>query len=125
MLYLQMISEYSWCKKLKTLLYKNSLGNMWNNPENYNIKQTSNIFITRLKISINKHTWFDKQKGMAFGNKLHDLKDTYQYSRYLDIIKNIEIRKIFVKLRTGFNTLNSSLARFKNKNGGNADTEKD
>ena len=62
---------------------------------------------------------------MAFGNKLLDLKDTYQYSRYLDIIKNIEIRKIFVKLRTGFNTLNSSLGRFKNKNGGNADTEKD
>ena len=61
---------------------------------------------------------------MAFGNKLLDLKDTYQYSRYLDIIKNIEIRRIFVKLRTGFNTLNSSLGRFKNKNGGNADTEK-
>ena len=94
---------------------------MWNNPENYNMKQASNIFITRL----NKQTWFDKQKGMAFGNKLHDIKHTYQYSRYLDIIKIIEIRKLFVKLRTGFNTLNSLLGRFKTKNGGNADTEKD
>ena len=118
------ISDNSWCQKLKKLLYKNGLGNMWNNPENYNMKQASNIFITRLNDQY-KQTWFDKQKGMAFGNKLLDLKDTYQYSRYLDIIKNIEIRKIFVKLRTGFNTLNSSLGRFKNKNGGNADTEKD
>ena len=86
--------------KIKKILYKNGLGNMWNNPENYNMKQASNIFITRL----NKQTWFDKQKGMAFGNKLHDIKHTYQYSRYLDIIKIIEIRKLFVKLRTGFNT---------------------
>ena len=102
------ISEYSWCQKLKKLLYKNGLGNMWNNPVNYNMKQASNIFITRLNDQY-KQTWFDKQKGMAFGNKLLDLKDTYQYSRYLDIIKNIEIRKFFVKLKTGFNTLNSSL----------------
>ena len=30
-------------------------------------------------------------------------------------IKNIEIRKNYVKLRTGFNTLNSSLGRFETK----------
>ena len=65
------ISEYSWYQKLKKLLYKNGLGNMWNNRLNYNIKQASNIFITRLNDQYtSKQTWFDKQKGMAFGNKL-------------------------------------------------------
>ena len=78
--------------KIKKLLYKNGLGNMWNNPENYNMKQASNIFITRLNDQYIQ-TWFDKQKGMAFGNKLLDLKDTYQYSRYLDIIKLLRLEK--------------------------------
>ena len=65
---------------------------MYNNPENYNIKQASNIFITRLNDQY-KQTWFGKQKDMAFGNKLLDLKDTYQYSRYLDIIKLLRQEK--------------------------------
>ena len=53
---------------------------------------------------------------MPFGSKLSMLKSSYDCSNYLNLIYNHDIRKIFTKLRIGYNILNVSIGRFKNLN---------
>ena len=91
------------------------LGNIWNNPKSYKIKNAGKLLYQRLNDQYIQN-WSNKQLNIPFGSKLHELKNMYTYSTYLDKIYNIEIRKYFTKLRIGHNILNSSMGQFKSKN---------
>ena len=108
-------------QSIQAILFENGLGYIWKNPNllSGSLNRAGKCLQERLQDQY-VQTWFERQNLMPFGSKLSMLKSSYDCSNYLNLIYNHDIRKIFTKLRIGYNILNDSIGRFKNLNRGSS-----
>ena len=62
------------------------------------------IFINRLNVQFEQFSFGKIRESNRF-TVLHNLKDTFGKSKYIDVIRNAEIRLRFTRLRTDLNVL--------------------
>ena len=105
-----------WLQCIKSILYKNGLGDIYDQPMQTNCQEAKCKVLKRLEDQFIQ-VWYRKESSKPFGSRLCVLKDLFKMSEYLIEVKNHEIRNIFTRLRCGYNILHSSIGRF--RNGGN------
>ena len=62
------------------------------------------IFINRLNVQFKQFSFGKIRESNRF-TVLHNLKDTFGKSKYIDVIRNADIRLILTRLRTDLNVL--------------------
>ena len=102
--------HHAFCQGVKSLLYENGLGYIWENPENVK-KNFHKTFRNRLYDQFRQY-WQAKCKDSNANSLLHNLKKDYTVSKYLNKIKDVSIRRIFTKLRLSNHCLNECIGRY-------------
>ena len=103
--------NHYFCQSIKGLLFQNGFGYIWDNPILVT-KHFHSTFSKRLQDEF-LQTWSSKTSGSNITKLLNSLKeDNYNFSSYLHIVKDPQIRQIFTRLRLSTHCLQECTGRY-------------
>ena len=95
--------DHPWILSVRYLLESNGFGDHYH--QNVDLHdEFYKIFINRLNVQFEQVSFGKIRESNRF-TVLHNLKDTFGKSKYIDVIRNADIRLIFTRLRTDLNVL--------------------
>ena len=95
--------DHPWIQRVRYLLESNGFGDHYH--QNVDLHdEFYKIFINRLNVQFEQGSLGKIRESNSF-TVLHNLKDTFGKSRYIDVIRNADIHLILTRLRTDLNVL--------------------
>ena len=107
------MNEINWITKVRNPLQQNGFNNVWLFPSSVNIKQFIPILRSRL-IDIYIDEWhrdITKRSSLVL---YRNLEDSFERSRYLDVMKITEFGNVLAKVRLSPHDLNIEQGRCRN-----------
>ena len=106
------LENHPWYQATKNILYKNGMGNVWENPHFSTTKSLGKQLKQRLNDQ-HIHTLCNRTEHFA---TVSNAGDGYCMNKYLLDITNIETRNILTRLRLDKNILHSCQGKYKKVN---------
>ena len=110
------LENHPWYQATKKILYKNGMGNVWENPHFTTTKSLGKQLKQRLNDQHIQNYTHLMQQNRAFCYCIPNAGDGYCMKKYLLDITNIETRNILTRLRLDKNILNSCQGKYKKVN---------
>ena len=98
---------YDWVQGIQSLLCENGFGEIWINPTSVN-KDTFHKFFRQRLNDQHVQNWNAKLQESNRFKILQVSHDDYKTEKYINLIKNPEVREIYTRLRIDMNILSTS-----------------